>query len=80
MIVITAKHRRVGNTETVRFTNEALSHQDAVARAGAWLHSLGWEITDIKIMGVRVELADAITTQVRNRMIAPDTRSLTLGR
>lgn len=65
IITVTCKHRVSQAVETFRFSNERITKEDAVARAGHWLNTLGWGLKDIMVKSVRASWEDHVSADTR---------------
>lgn len=68
---VSAKNLLSNAREHYRCRDTRATKEDVLARFGAHLASLGWKSHHIKITDVHTELEDAVTQQIRNRMIRP---------
>lgn len=71
VVSVTARHRVNGEIETYRIRDPRVSKEDAIARTGHWLASLGWKPQHIMITSAVVVKEDATTLALRNRLCAP---------
>lgn len=70
VISVTARHRVKGGIETYRIRDPRMSKEDAIAIFGMFLGSLGWRKEHVMITRCTVEMEDATTLAVRNRLCA----------
>ena len=70
-ITVTARHSVRAELEHYRSRDIYASKETVLARFGVHLASLGWEAKDVMITNVHIEVEDATTQQIRNRMIRP---------
>jgi len=68
VLVVTARNRRHGGTETRRWTDRCLTRDDAIAYMGYWLTQLGWDVREIQITNAEWHIEDEQSGLIHMRL------------